>query len=128
LVVMRERALSLLMRPMSCPLALGIVVAVALIVAEMLVVYPLGQVPSEISLGVAYLVVSTVWGLEVIGGGERRAAFALRDDATRLGALLVRAGLLQVTGRRVRKRSLGRCKRDLPAARKREGMGSAGER
>ena len=59
MVEMRKRALSLLMRPMFCPLALGIVVAVASIVVEMLLLYPLGQVPPGISLGVACLVVST---------------------------------------------------------------------
>jgi hypothetical protein len=106
----------------------AVAVAVALIVPEMLVVYPLGQVPPEISLGVAYLVVSAVWGLEVIGGGERRAAFALLDDATPLGTLLVRAGLSQVSGRRVRERVVASVQALLRVARGREGMGSAGER
>jgi hypothetical protein len=49
---------------MSPPLASWIVVAVALIVAETLVVYPLRRVAPEISLGVVYqvgvLVVSSV--------------------------------------------------------------------
>jgi hypothetical protein len=49
---MRTRVLSLLLRPMSPPLASWIVVAVALIVAETLVVYPLRRVAPEISLGV----------------------------------------------------------------------------
>jgi two-component system sensor histidine kinase KdpD len=48
--------LSPLMRPMSPSLASWIVVAVALIVAERLVVYPLRRVAPEISLGVVYLV------------------------------------------------------------------------
>jgi signal transduction histidine kinase len=64
---MRERALSLLMRPTSPPLALGIGVAVVLTAAETLVGYPLRHIAPEISLGVVYLlgvlVVSTVWGL-----------------------------------------------------------------
>jgi K+-sensing histidine kinase KdpD len=64
---MRTRVLSLLSRPMSPPLASWIVVAVALIVAETLVVYPLRRVAPEISLGVVYqvgvLVVSSVGGL-----------------------------------------------------------------
>jgi hypothetical protein len=63
---MGTRVLSLLMRPMSSPLAWWIVVAVALIVAETLVVYLLRRVASEISLGVVYLVgvmvVLSVWG------------------------------------------------------------------
>jgi signal transduction histidine kinase len=64
---MRARALSLLMRPTSPPLALGIVVAVAFIALETLVLYPLREVASEISLGGIYLlgvlVVSAVWGM-----------------------------------------------------------------
>ena len=55
------------MRPMSPPLASWIVVAVALIVAETLVVYLLRRIAPEICLGAVYLVgvlvVSSVWGL-----------------------------------------------------------------
>jgi signal transduction histidine kinase len=64
---MRARVPSLLMRPTSPPLVLGIVVAAGLIAAETLVVYPLRQVAPRVSLGVVYLlgvlVVSSVWGL-----------------------------------------------------------------
>jgi hypothetical protein len=52
---------------MSPPLVSWMVVAVALIVAEALVVYPLRRVPPRICLRVIYLVgvlvVSSVWGL-----------------------------------------------------------------
>jgi hypothetical protein len=58
LVVMRERALWRLVRPMSCPLGFGSVV----LVAELLVVCPLRQVPPAIWLGVACPVVATVGG------------------------------------------------------------------
>jgi hypothetical protein len=65
--LMRARVLSLLMRPTSPPLLLGIVVAAALLAAETLVVYPLQHIAPEISLGVVYLLgvlaVSSVWGL-----------------------------------------------------------------
>ncbi|HWE10754.1 MAG TPA: GAF domain-containing protein [Solirubrobacteraceae bacterium] len=58
--------MSLVISP-TPPLALGIVVAIALIVAETLAVYPLRHIAPEISLGVVYLlgmlVVSSVWGL-----------------------------------------------------------------
>jgi hypothetical protein len=54
-------------RPMSPPLVSWMVIAVALIVAEALVVYLLRRVPPEICLRVVYLVgalvVSSVWGL-----------------------------------------------------------------
>jgi signal transduction histidine kinase len=64
---MRKRALSLLMRPTSPHLALGIGVAVVLTAAETLVGYPLRHIAPEVSLGVVYLlgvlVVTTVWGL-----------------------------------------------------------------
>jgi len=66
---MRTRVLSMLMRPTSPPRVVGIVVAAALIAAETLVVYPLGQVAPPVSLGMVYLVgvlvVSSVWGLTV---------------------------------------------------------------
>ena len=42
------------MRPRSLPLGWGIVVAIALIAAETLAVYPLRQLAPEISLGVVY--------------------------------------------------------------------------
>jgi K+-sensing histidine kinase KdpD len=64
---MRARILSPLTRPVSPPLLLGMVAAVALIAGETLVVYPLQHVAPEISLGVVYLpgvlLVSSVWGL-----------------------------------------------------------------
>ena len=78
---MGARVLSLLMRPMSRPLASWIVVAVALIVAETLVVYLLRRVASEISPGVVYLVgvlvVSSVSGpaLGVVTAVLSAAAF-----------------------------------------------------
>jgi uncharacterized RDD family membrane protein YckC len=70
---MRTRVLSLLLRPMSPPLASWIVVAVALIVAETLVVYPLRRVAPEISLGV-------VLSGGCPGGFERRGAGAGPGD------------------------------------------------
>src|ERR1700716_3332540 len=64
---MRDRALSLVMRPTSPPLGWGIVVAVALIAGETLAAYPLRHIAPVISLGVVYLggvlVVSGGWGL-----------------------------------------------------------------
>jgi K+-sensing histidine kinase KdpD len=63
----RARGLSLVMSPTSRPLRWGIVVAIALIVVETLLAYPLRHVAPEMSLGVVYLlgvlVVSLVWGL-----------------------------------------------------------------
>jgi len=48
------------------PLALGLVVAAALITAVTLLLYPLGEIAPSVSLGVVYLVgvllVSIVWG------------------------------------------------------------------
>ena len=58
--------LSLLLRPTGPPLKLGLVVAVSLIVAETLVLYPLKRVAPENTLGMVYLlgvvVVAIVWG------------------------------------------------------------------
>jgi signal transduction histidine kinase len=55
------------MHPISPRLASGIVVAIALIAAETLAVYPLRQIAPQVSMGVVYLlgvlVVSSIWGL-----------------------------------------------------------------
>ncbi|HEX9497256.1 MAG TPA: DUF4118 domain-containing protein [Mycobacterium sp.] len=63
---MRARLLSLLLRPTATPVGLGLVVAVVLIVAETLLLYPLKQMAPANSLGVVYLlgvvVVSIGWG------------------------------------------------------------------
>jgi signal transduction histidine kinase len=63
---MRTRLLSLLLRPTSPSLTLGIVVAASLIGAETLLVYVLKQIAPMSPFGVIYLlgvlVVSTVWG------------------------------------------------------------------
>ncbi|MET7397772.1 DUF4118 domain-containing protein [Dactylosporangium sp. NPDC005572] len=63
---MRARLLSLLLRPTQPPLALGLVVAAGLVVAETLVLYPLSQATHQSVKGVIYLlgvlVVATVWG------------------------------------------------------------------
>ena len=61
---------------MSPPLVSWMVIAVALIVAEALVVYLLRRVPPEICLRVVYLVgVLVVW--ERVGAGARRGARAI---------------------------------------------------
>jgi hypothetical protein len=63
-------------RPMSPPLVSWMVIAVALIVAEALVVYLLRRVPPEICLRVVYLVgVLVVW--ERVGAGAGRGAPAI---------------------------------------------------
>jgi hypothetical protein len=63
---MRARLVSLLVRPTPAPLALGLVVASSLIVAETLAVYLLKQVAPQNVFGVVYLigvlVVSIRWG------------------------------------------------------------------
>src|SRR6476660_1358482 len=62
----RARLVSLLLRPTAPPLALGVVVAAFLIVAETVLVYLLTQVAPGMAFGVVYLigvlVVSTGWG------------------------------------------------------------------
>jgi PAS domain S-box-containing protein len=63
---MRARYLSLLLRPATPPLPLGLVVAVSFVVAETLLVLVLKQVAAGMAFGVIFLlgvlVVSTVWG------------------------------------------------------------------
>ncbi|MCW2651567.1 MAG: hypothetical protein QOE41_4622 [Mycobacterium sp.] len=63
---MRAGLLSLLLRPTAPPLALGLVVAGSLVLAETLVLYPLERVVPESVLGVVYLlgvvVVAIGWG------------------------------------------------------------------
>jgi PAS domain S-box-containing protein len=63
---MRARLLSLLLSPTATPVGVGLVVAVVLIVAETLLLYPLKQMAPANSLGVVYLlgvvVVSIGWG------------------------------------------------------------------
>jgi signal transduction histidine kinase len=62
----RARLVSLLLRPTAPPLALGVVAAAFLIVAETLLVYLLKQVAPGMAFGVIYLigvlVISTGWG------------------------------------------------------------------
>jgi hypothetical protein len=70
LLVDADRALSLLMRPTSPRLVLGIVVAAALISADTLVVYPLRQVAPEISLGVVYLLLRAARESERMGSRQ----------------------------------------------------------
>src|SRR5258707_14442165 len=63
----RARLVSLLLRPTAPPLALGVVVAAFLIVAETVLVYLLTQVAPGMAFGVVYLigvlVVSAGWGV-----------------------------------------------------------------
>gem|GEM_PF-585779 len=63
---MRARYLSLLLRPATPPLALGLVVAVSFVVAETFLVLLFKQVAAGMAFGVIFLlgvlVVSTVWG------------------------------------------------------------------
>ncbi|MDT5114155.1 MAG: hypothetical protein QOE20_6045, partial [Mycobacterium sp.] len=63
---MRARYLSLLLRPATPPLPLGLVVAVSFVVAETFLVLLLKQVAAGMAFGVIFLlgvlVVSTVWG------------------------------------------------------------------
>ena len=62
----RTRVLSLLVRPTAPPLALGLVLAASLLVAETLLGYLLSRVAPEDTLGVVYLlgvvVVAIGWG------------------------------------------------------------------
>jgi hypothetical protein len=51
---------------------------------------------------VIFLSVTLLLSFVAAVGGERRAAFPLRDSAAPLGTLLVSAGLLHVTERRMR--------------------------
>src|ERR1700693_2551080 len=65
--------LSILVHPTAPRLALGLVVAAALIVAETLLGYLLGRVASQEALGVVYLlgvlVIAIGWGVWLAGGG-----------------------------------------------------------
>jgi hypothetical protein len=94
---------------------LGIVVVVALIAAQTLVVYPERPPAPEVSLGVVYLpgvlVVWTVWGLAL---GAATAVLAVIELGAAVGG-----------ERRVRERLVASVQALLPAAREREGMGSA---
>jgi hypothetical protein len=69
---MRDRALWLMI-PTSCPLALGIAVAVGLLAAQTPVVYPESRIAREIWLGVAPT--GGAGGLDGVSGrrSERRA-------------------------------------------------------
>ena len=66
---MRARVLSLVLRPITLPLALGVVVAAVLLAAESLLVYLLRQVVSGNLFGVVFLlgvlVVSLGWGFRL---------------------------------------------------------------
>jgi hypothetical protein len=98
------------MRPMSPSFAWWIVVAVALIVAETLVVYLLRPMVPKICpatvypagdsgpLGRASTLSAAVIDLAAVAGEEQRTASAVRDG----GALLVPAALPQTTEQRVR--------------------------
>ena len=63
---MRARFLSLLLRPATPPLSLGLVVAVSFVVAETFLVLLLKQLVAGMAFGLIFLfgvlVVSTVWG------------------------------------------------------------------
>ncbi|MDT5363958.1 MAG: hypothetical protein QOC69_5720 [Mycobacterium sp.] len=63
---MRARLLAILLSPTAPPVGLGLVVAVVLMVAETLLLYPLKQIAPANSLGVVYLlgvvVVAIGWG------------------------------------------------------------------
>src|SRR6202171_978611 len=61
---MRARLVSLLLRPTLRPLGLGLAVALAVVVAETLVLYPLERLAVETALVVVYLL-----GVVVIGIG-----------------------------------------------------------
>jgi signal transduction histidine kinase len=63
--------------------------------------------------------------LEAVAGDERRAAFPLSDGATRLGTLVVPAGLPRATEERLRERVVPSVEALLRAAREREAMRSA---
>jgi signal transduction histidine kinase len=63
--------------------------------------------------------------LEAVAGDERRAAFPLSDGATRLGTLVVPAGLPRETEERLRERVVPSLEALLGAAREREAMRSA---
>jgi signal transduction histidine kinase len=65
--------------------------------------------------------------LEAVAGAEHRAAFPLRDGATRLGTLVVPAGLPRETQQRLRERVVGSVEALLRAAREREAMRSVVE-
>jgi hypothetical protein len=148
---MRDRALSLLI-PTSPPLGLGIVVAVALIAAQTLVVYPERSVAAEIWLGVVDLpevmVVSTVWGVALGAAAVLSiAAFdffhvpsALRfvravpagaggtRDLSVRSPVAIERGAVAAGKCRVRGGVVASVDVLLRAAREREGMGSALER
>ncbi|MEA2295049.1 MAG: two-component system, OmpR family, sensor histidine kinase KdpD, partial [Solirubrobacteraceae bacterium] len=83
---MSVHPLSLLLRPTSPPLVVGVVVAAAFIGAETLVLYPLRRLAPEVSLGVVYLlgvvVVSTLWGLAL--GAATSAVSAIAFDFFRV--------------------------------------------
>jgi hypothetical protein len=69
---MRARALSLVMRPTSPPLALGIVVAVALIAAETVALYPLRHIAPKLARSTCW----ACWWSRACGGW--RSAWRLR--------------------------------------------------
>src|ERR1700676_2485219 len=77
---MRVRLLLLLLRPTPPPLALGVVVAASLVVAETLVLYPLEQVAPVNALGVVYLlgvlVVAIGWGFSLAAATSVASALA----------------------------------------------------
>jgi signal transduction histidine kinase len=60
--------------------------------------------------------------LEAVPGDERRAAFPLRDGDTRIGTLLVDAGLARTVERRLRERVVPSVEALLRTAREREAM------
>jgi signal transduction histidine kinase len=71
---------SLILRPTPPPVAVGVVVATSLIVAETLVVYPLKQAAPADSLGVIYLlgvvVVAIRWGFRLAAATSLASALA----------------------------------------------------
>jgi PAS domain S-box-containing protein len=77
---MRARLLSLLLRPTPRPLALGLATALAFVVAETLVLYPLEQLAFETALVVVYLLgvvfVAIGWGFWLAAATSVASALA----------------------------------------------------
>jgi hypothetical protein len=87
---MRDRALWLLI-PISPPLVLGIVVAVVLIEAQTLVMYPERRGAPEIWLGVVLLPgVLVVWTLSGLALGAATALLCAASDREGMGSALAR--------------------------------------
>jgi hypothetical protein len=92
----RARLVSLLLRPTAPPLALGVVVAAFLIVAETVLVYLLTQVAPGMAFGVVYLigvlVVSTGWGFGLAAMTSVASALAFDYFHVRSAGSLIPTG------------------------------------